>query len=293
MKQHHKGDVVVVTGAGTGVARACARAFARSGARVHVVDGHLDRAEAVREECRVLGAEATSHILDVGDARVMEELAEDIVLREGRVDVLLNGPGSIVAGPIEVLSLADWRRAMETNLWATIHGIHAFIGRMIAQAPRDREGDRASRRGAVINIASMLGLAGLPYSAPHAAASAAIIGLGEALAAELDPRGIQVLTVCPPAVKRRFFDDDRVTLPPSWEARLDNFYRAWAISPDPVARQILRALRRDDESLVVARLGPAALWLAKRIAGQRYASWTRRIFAFATDGTHDDGQPKR
>jgi NAD(P)-dependent dehydrogenase (short-subunit alcohol dehydrogenase family) len=272
------GRVVVITGAGSGIGRACAHAYAQRGARLHLVDRRLDRVEQVREECRQRRAEATSHTLDCADASSMEQLADWIFEREGRVDVLQNGVGVLVAAPVEQLTLADWRRAVDANLWTVIHGVHAFVPRMLAQRRPD-VGEQ--RRAALVNIASAAGLCGFPYGAPYVASKFAVVGMGEALSAELHGRGLSVLTVCPGMVQSNLLRDGLLSLPRPWRERVDKLYRGWALRPELLARQIVRALR-EDRSLLVSRFGPAPLWLLKRAAGQRYDRWARRLVARIT-----------
>ncbi len=272
------GRVVVITGAGSGIGRACAHAWARHGARLHLVDRRLDRVEQVREECRQHRAEAASHTLDCADAEAMEALADWVFEREGRVDVLQNGVGVLVAAPVERLSLTDWRRAIDANLWTVIHGVHAFVPRMLAQR---RPGVGEQRRAALVNIASAAGLCGFPCGAPYVASKFAVVGLGEALSAELHGQGISVLTVCPGMIQSNLLADGLLSLPGRWRERVDKLYRGWALRPELLAKQILRALR-DDRGLLVPRFGPAPLWLLKRAAGVRYDRWAREIFSRVT-----------
>lgn len=264
MKRDFADRVVVITGAGGAIGRATALAFARAGARLHVVDQRIDRVEETREACRQQRAEVTSHALDCTDRTAVDELAAWIFEQEGRIDVLQNGVGVLVAGPLEDLGGDDWRRALDTNLWSVIHGVDAFL-------PYLRQA-RGAGPAQLINIACWSGLVGFPLAAPYVTAKFAVVGLGEALSAELDPRQVRVTTVCPGLVQGRFLRDGVLRLPEPWKSALEQAYRSWALRPELLARQILAAVRHG-QPLVVPRFGPAPSYLLKRLFGPRYPRW--------------------
>src|SRR5690606_23347373 len=161
-----KDRVVVITGAGSGIGRATAHAFARQGARLHLVDIHRGRVEEAAAEVRLLCPEAHAHVVDVRDAAAMEQLAQAVYARHARVDVLLNNAGVGHSALVQETSLDDWRWVLEVNLWGVIHGVHAFVPRLIDQ------GGRAH----IVNTASLAGLIGLPSMAPYCASKFAVVG---------------------------------------------------------------------------------------------------------------------
>src|SRR5687768_12495231 len=114
------GKVAVVTGAGSGIGRSIALLLARRGARVHAAD--IDG--------------STTHTVDVSDAAAVERLAADVFAAEGRVDLLFNNAGIGHAGDVVETPLEDWRRIVEVNLMGVVHGVHAFVPRMLAQDGR-------------------------------------------------------------------------------------------------------------------------------------------------------------
>ncbi|MFA6034744.1 MAG: SDR family NAD(P)-dependent oxidoreductase, partial [Myxococcota bacterium] len=164
------GKVAVITGAGSGIGRATALAFASAGASVHMIDIRPERIEAVAREIGVAGGRATCHEADCSDAKAMELAASAIYEKDGRVDILQNGAGILVSARVEDLRLEDWARAINVNLWGVINSLHVFIPRMLNQ------GGGAH----IVNIASLAGLVGFPFTAPYTATKFAVVGLTEA-----------------------------------------------------------------------------------------------------------------
>ena len=245
-----RGRVVVVTGAASGIGRATSRAFAREGSTVHLTDVDAAGVEAAAEGIRAEGGRAAAHVVDSADAAAVEALAAAVLEAEGRVDVLHNNAGVCCGGPIESIPIEDWRWSVDVNLWGVVHGVRAFVPPMIAAGG-----------GHIVNTASMAGLVGLPMVTPYCATKFAIVGLGEALQAELAFHGIRVTTICPGAVRTNVMKRGRIRLPGGWTDRLVRSLDRGATPPETIAELVLDAVRRD-RSLVVA--GPEMmplLWL--------------------------------
>lgn len=263
-----EGKICVVTGAGSGIGRATALALARHGARLHLVDIRSDRVEAARQQALTDGCgHAVSHVLDCTDPQAMQALARDVLAEEGRVDLLQNGVGVVIAAPAADLSLDDWRRAVDLNLWSVVHGVQSFVPLMLAQG-----GPRAH----LVNIASVAGLIGFPYCAAYSATKAAVVGLSESLGAELHPRGISVHCICPGMVRSNLLADGRVDLPGRWSERLRWIHDHLGPRPEPLARAILAAVRRD-QPIIAPALGFQGAWLVKRASAGAYSRIARQL----------------
>jgi NAD(P)-dependent dehydrogenase (short-subunit alcohol dehydrogenase family) len=263
-KKAFANKVVVITGAGSGIGRATALAFGREGAKVHLVDVDRPRVEEAQRELEAAGAKAVAHVVDCADSLAVLKLAERVYSLDGRVDVLHNNAGVCCGGAAEKITLEDWRWTLDTNVWGVIHGIHAFLPRMIAQG----------KGGAIVNTASMAGLIGLPFVAPYCASKFAVVGLSEALCAELAVHGIAVTTVCPGMVRTQVLRDAHIDLPGNWLQKIHRLFERSALSPEEMAKKILRAVRKK-KSLVLSGSSMVFLWGLKRFSSSCYHALSR------------------
>jgi len=188
-----------VTGGASGIGRALAQGLAREGARVVVADvdeaGLAETAAAVREA----GGQVITVRTDVSDLAQVRALADRAFEAFGRVHVLCNNAGVAVWGGLESATHRDWQWVLGVNLWGVIHGLEAFLPRMIAQ----REG------GHVLNTASMAGLIASQGLGVYNTSKYAVVGLSETLAKDLRPYGIGVSVLCPMGVATRIRASER------------------------------------------------------------------------------------
>jgi 3-oxoacyl-[acyl-carrier protein] reductase len=181
------GKTALVTGGSRGIGRAIALELARSGASVTIgYRSGKDEAEAVAEE-----AGATAVQADVSDA----EQARSLVEQAGELDILVNNAGLTRDGLLPRMPDADWRDVLETNLSGTFYTCRAAARGMMKR-----------RRGAIVNIASVVGLHGNPGQTNYSASKAGIIGFTKALARELGGRGVRANVVAPGYIDTRLTD---------------------------------------------------------------------------------------
>ncbi len=162
-----KDKIVVITGAGSGIGKATAQAFAREGARLHIADIVEERIKGAAEEINNSGGTAYPYVVDCADRRAMEQFAEDVYNAAGRVDILHNNAGVGVGCMVDKLTLEDWERIINVNLWGVIYGVHFFLPRMIAEG-----GD-----GHVVITSSAAGLTAPPTLGAYSTTKFALVGL--------------------------------------------------------------------------------------------------------------------
>lgn len=260
-RKRFRDQVVVVTGAGSGIGRATAHAFAKQGARLHLLDIHRARVEETAAELRLVGAGVRAHEGDVRDPEVLERLAERVYAEDKRCDVLVNNAGVGHSALVQETSLDDWTWVLETNLWGVIHGIHAFVPRMIDQ------GGKSS----IINTASIAGLMGIPSMAPYCTSKFAVVGLSESLGAELRPYGIHVAAVCPGIIDTDIVRSARIEGSLGiHKRRMMDIYAKRGIPAERVARDIVKTVR--SHAPLATTTGRFPLLLLRRVSPRAYRS---------------------
>lgn len=198
-------DVVVITGAASGIGLALARAFCARGLAVVMTDVRADRLNAAADRVRDEGGKVTPLVADVSKADEVERLAERAVAAYGRVDVVCNNAGvSPPPAAAWTVTQETWRWLIDVGLLGVVHGIHSFVPAMIERG-----------RGHVLNTASVGGLVPVPGLAPYSAVKHAVIGLTETLAAELAEvaPGVGASVLCPGVVATDLARSSRDTAP--------------------------------------------------------------------------------
>ncbi len=191
------GAAAVVTGGGSGIGRATALAFASRGARVVVGDLRPERAAEAAEEVRDAGGEAVGVGVDVSQEVGLLELRDACLAAFGRVDVVMNNVGVIAMGPPESLPDEAWQRVLEVNVMSVARSNRVFLPLLIERG-----------RGHVVNTASASGLLAYGFDRlPYVASKHAVVGITEALALYLAPKGIGVTCLCPSGVMTNIVDD--------------------------------------------------------------------------------------
>lgn len=186
-----KNKVALVTGAGRGIGAACASMLAEAGAAVAALDLDAAGAEARAGEIRRSGARALGIGCDVTDALALERAIARVVDALGGLDVLVNNAGIALRVPAVEIALEDWRKVLEVNLTAVFS-----CARLAARHMQTRAG------GAIVNIASIMGLSGGIYpNASYQASKGGVVNLTRALALEWAAQGIRVNAVAPTFVR--------------------------------------------------------------------------------------------
>jgi len=180
------GDVVLITGASSGIGLAVARRLAPRGVRLVLAARTAPALEAAAEGCRALGAEVLAIPMDVGDASQCRALVDAAVARFGRLDALLANAGITMWAPFETIEDLDMaERIMRVNYLGAVWCAHAALPHL-----------RASR-GRLAAVASLAGLTGVPARSLYAASKHAVRGFFDSLRIELAGSGVSVTIVYP------------------------------------------------------------------------------------------------
>ena len=188
------GRVAVITGGAGGIGMAMARAFAARGAKLVLAD--MDEAALGRavDELRKGGATAHGVRADVGDLASVNALADETVRHYGAVHIVCNNAGIALFGEMANATHADWEYTMRVNFWGVVHGVEAFVPRLLAQ----------KQGGHIVNTASMAGLVGMQWLGVYCASKFGVVGFSESLAEEVRQYGIRVAVICPGSTNTGF-----------------------------------------------------------------------------------------
>jgi NAD(P)-dependent dehydrogenase (short-subunit alcohol dehydrogenase family) len=232
-----KDRIAVVTGGASGIGRALALLFAREGA--HVVVADLDEAGMAETVAGVekAGRRGLAVRTDVSRLPDVQALAERAVRELGAVHVVCNNAGVALWGGLESVSHKDWEWAMGVNLWGVIHGVEAFVPRMVAQ----------KQPGHVVNTASMAGLIASQGLGIYNTTKYAVVGLSETLQKDLRGYDIGVSVLCPMGVHTNIRRSDRNRPAELRNAAAEPEGRAVELigrylPPEHVAERVLRAI---------------------------------------------------
>ena len=204
-----KGRVVVITGAGQGIGRVFAKAFAKVGARVVIAELDEQRAEAVAEEILRMDGQVLAVTTDVADPASIEEMVGIVEDEWGRIDVLINNAGifsTLEMRPFDQIPLDEWERVLRVNLTGPFLCARAVLPAM-----------RREKWGRIINVGSAAVRLGRPNYLHYIAAKAALAGMSLSMARELGADGITVNAILPGAT---FTEIERKTVTPEQKQRI-------------------------------------------------------------------------
>lgn len=234
----------VVTGGASGIGAGIARALAARGAHLVLADLDEDGMARLATELTAGGTQVLCHRTDVGDRGQVMALADAAFARFGQVHVLCNNAGVGVFGPIAEATHKDWEYTMRVDFWGVVHGIEAFLPRLLAQQGPSH----------IVNTASMAGLVGMEWLGVYCAAKFAVVGLSEALYREVAGRGVGVSVLCPMIVETNLNETSVRYRPEALRNPGDPGPGDAAAPPmagatitvEEVARRVVRAIERND-----------------------------------------------
>jgi acetyl esterase/lipase/short-subunit dehydrogenase len=262
MRLRAVGDqVIVITGADSGIGLATAREAARRGARVVISSRNAEALARIADELRATGTEAEWLAGDVGDERAMRELARVAVHAFGRIDTWINNAGIGMYGELERTPLGDARRLFETNYWGMVHGA-------LAALPHLRQNG-----GALINVGSVESGVPIPMHGHYAASKHAVKGFTDALRMELEHDGapVAVTLIRPASIDTPFTEHAHNHMEGA-----DPELPAPVYAPDVVADAILHCAEHPRRELIVGGAGKqmSSMW---RWAPRLFGSYAENV----------------
>jgi short-subunit dehydrogenase len=247
------GQVALITGASSGIGAALARELARQGAHVVLLARRADRLAALAREIEASGRRALVVTADVTVDGDVERAVASAQTAFGRLDVVIANAGFGVVGPVARLTLDDYRRQFETNVFGVLRTVQATLGAL------------QGSRGRLAIVGSVSGYIATPGSSPYSMSKFAVRALAEALGHELAPTGVSVTLITPGFVESeiRRVDNAGVLRTEAGES-----VPAWLVMPAArAARQMVRAIARRRREVVVTGHGKVGVFV------QRHAPW--------------------
>jgi NAD(P)-dependent dehydrogenase (short-subunit alcohol dehydrogenase family) len=238
------GKVVVITGGSRGLGLVLARVLIGRGARVAICARDADELARARQDLEQRGGEVFSAPCDVTDRDEVQRFLASVEDDFGPIDVLINNAGMIQVGPLALMAEDDFEQALDINLRGPLHAMLAALPAM-----------RRRKAGRIVNIASIGGKIAMPHLAPYTTSKFALVGLSEAMRAELVQDGIYVTTVCPGLMRtgspRHALFKGKYQAEYAWFTTGDSL-AVTSISAEAAARQIVRGLARGDAEIIIS-----------------------------------------
>ncbi len=235
-----EGNVAVITGAGSGIGKEIALAFAREGSRVAVCDIDVDGARAVVDDITALGGEAMAVTMDVTDESAVNAGVDDVAARFGRIDTMVSNAGIQIVHPIEDFPYAAFRKLVAIHLDGSFLLTKACVKHMYPQ-----------KSGALIYMGSVHSHQASALKSAYVAAKHGVLGLSRVMAKEGAKHGVRANTICPGFVKT-----------PLVEKQIPEQARDLGISEQEVVDRIMLGETVDQEFTTMADVAAVAVFLA-------------------------------
>ena len=253
-RQRFAGSVVFITGASSGIGAALSLEFAREGADVVLAARRRDRLELVAAEIRAIGRGAVVAPCDVTREGDLERAAAAGRAAFGKLDVVVANAGFGVTGALERLTLDDYRRQLETNVFGVLRTVYATLD------------DLKKSRGRLVVIGSVSGYIALAGSSPYSMSKFAVRALADSLGHELAEHGVSVTLISPGFVESEIRQvDNRGIL--RTEKPAPRIPAPMVMATPTAARKIVGAVARRRREVVITALGKISVFLHRHAPG--------------------------
>lgn len=263
MVKDFRGKNVVVTGGGSGIGRALIHAFVREGAKIAFTDISQERIDAVAGEFRDNGITVVGYRVDHSSEEATRNFANQVLADFGHVDVVCANAGIGGGGQFEKTGMDEWRRMIDINLLGVVYTFRYLVPSII----------KRGMGGALMVTASGAALVPGPGSACYHMTKAAVASLGQTLSAELAVHNIGVSILCPGIIKTGITDVGATVIQVGDEKseqaamkELFDFYARKGVSPDIVAADALRGLKKNALYILSPTSHVRLGWLIQRLA---------------------------
>ncbi len=220
----------IITGASSGIGRATALAFAKSGINLALVSRSEDKLSPVVDAAQAVGVKAQAYPLDLANIALVKEQLNAIAQDLGTVDILVNNAGMGYTNSLKNTSLEEWQKVLDLNLTSVFQCIQGVLPQM-----------RSRATGTIINVASIAAYNAFPDWGIYSVSKAGLVALTKALAVEERSNGIRAVTIAPGAVNTPMWDTDTVQA---------DFNREAMLTPEIVAQSILHTALLPSQAVI-------------------------------------------
>ena len=244
-----KGKVIIITGASSGIGKACAEAFGREGGNIVITGRNEEALLAAADELRLKGIQVLPLVADVSLEKDNERVVEETIEKFGKIDVLINNAGISMRALFEELDLSVIRKVMDINFYGTVYATKAALPHILKS------------KGSIVGMSSIAGYRGLPGRTGYSASKFAMHGFMESLRTELLKKDVHILLACPGFTASNIRnaalskDGHAQGESPREEDKM--------MSAEEVAQHILSAVRKRKRDVVLTTQGKMTVFLNK------------------------------
>ena len=249
------GQIIAITGAGSGIGRALAVHLAKHGCDVAAADINVEQLAETAEMVKAEGVSCSTHVVDVANREAVEKYAADVVSEHGGVNMIINNAGVTLIDSVDKLLYSDFEWIMNINFWGVVYGSKAFM-------PYLRQADAAH----IVNVSSVFGLMSLPLQSAYNSSKFAVRGFTEALKMELAGSTIGVSCIHPGGIKTSIATNSRIgeeALSVSKEQMLAVFDRAAITTAEQTAEAIIRGVEKNKRRILVGKDAAIMDWVVR------------------------------
>jgi NAD(P)-dependent dehydrogenase (short-subunit alcohol dehydrogenase family) len=220
-----KERVAIVTGGGSGIGRAICINMAKEGAKIAIPDINLDGARETADIVEKEGGTALPIKTDVTRKPEVQAMVADVLGAYGQIDILVNNAGTDIKGGVTELEESTWDKIMNLNLKGVFLCTQAVLPSMIEH-----------RSGRIVNISSMAGKTGEPFTSPYCASKFGVIGFTQAVALEVGQHNVTVNAVCPGPVETELIKQSVAQSAELKGMSPEDFFQSFFVDPTPLGR---------------------------------------------------------